>query len=294
MNLTRRICLSLAAVVLTAPWIGADNLKKVKGDYTFYGESHHSLEDCRRMALEGARIEALKAEYGTTVSNDTYSRDNADGDSYFSSLSATEVRGEWIADDGEPRFEVNIDDQGHYIVRCIVAGHARAIANEAVDFEAVPLRGGMSLASRTTSFESGDDLRLYFRAPVDGTISVFLIDDSHTVWGLLPYSSDSSGEVRVRRGKEYVFFSTESGDGASDRAMVDELTLTTDREVERNELYVVFSPNSFSIPGMKTADGMPGSMSLDSFNRWIADSRRRDAKMGVRRIGLEITGNKAN
>ena len=290
MKTYRLIILIIVASLAWVTYAHADSVKKVKGEYTFYGDSNHSLEECRRRALEGARIEALKAEYGTTVSNDTYSHDTTEGDSYFSSLSATEVRGEWIADDGNPEFEVSIDNEGHYIVKCRIAGRARALGNEAVEFEAVTLRGGNNLNARATSFVSGDDIRLFFRAPVDGTVAVFLVDDSRTVWNLLPYTGDGTGEMRTRHGKDYVFFSAERPDGVDEASIVDELVMTTDREAERNEIYVVFSPKSFSLPDMKSTDGIPSSLSLDSFNRWIADSRRRDAKMGVKRIGIEIKG----
>ncbi|MBD5374132.1 MAG: DUF4384 domain-containing protein [Bacteroides sp.] len=266
----------------------ADNIKTVSGDYTFYGESNHSLEQCKRLALEGARIAALKAAYGTTISNDIYSRESNDGDGYFSSLSASEVKGEWIADDGEPKYEISIDSDGHYIVQCRVRGRAREIGNEAVAFEAVTLRGSDDLSARTTSFVNGDELRLFFRSPIEGYVAVFLIDDSKTAWRLLPYSGDGKGEVHARHGKEYVFFSSNSGDGISDSALVDELVLNTDKESERNEICVVFSPKSFSIPGVQTSNDLPPSLSLDAFNRWLSDSRRRDSKMGVKRIGIEI------
>ncbi len=281
--------LSVSIMILWSMNLLADDVKKVSGEYTFYGESHHSLEQCKRLALEGARIAALTAEYGTTVSNDVYSRETNEGNGYFSSLSATEVKGEWIADEGEPKYDINLDSDGHYVVRCRVVGRARALGNEAVAFEAISLRGSDELSARTTSFVNGDDLRLYFRSPVDGYVAVFLVDDARTAWRLLPYSGDGSGEVRTRHGKEYVFFSSSRPDGVNEASIVDELVLTTDKEVEHDELYVVFSPKSFSTPGVQSGDGVPPSLSLDAFNKWLSDSRRRDAKMGVRRIGLEIT-----
>lgn len=267
----------------------ADDMATASGDYTFYGEDHHSLSDCKRLALEGARISALKDKYGTTVSNDTYSRATNEGSEYFSSLSATEVRGEWIADIGKPEYDVNLDDEGHYVVRCRVKGNVRPLGNEAVAFEAVALRGSDQIEARTTSFVSGDELRLHFMAPIDGYVAVFLADDADNVYRLLPYSRDGKGEVRTRHGKNYVFFSESRPDGVDDESVVDGLILSTDREVERNELYVVFSPRPFSSPGAVTTEGVPANLSLNAFNRWLSDSRRRDSRMGVRRIGLEIT-----
>ncbi|MCI9606553.1 MAG: DUF4384 domain-containing protein [Muribaculaceae bacterium] len=265
----------------------ADDVKKLTATYTHYGDSHQSLDECKRLALEGARLEALAKEFGKVMSNDTYSLDTNDGENIFSSLSTTEVRGEWIADTSDPKYIIDLDNEGHYVVTCTVSGQARALGNEAVSFEAATLRGS-DLSSRTTSFTAGEQLGLYFRAPLDGYIAVYLTDASNTAYRLLPYVNDSDGLVQTRRSKEYVFFSTERADGADSPADVDELVMTTDSEVERNQIIVLFSPNRFTPPGMVSTEGVPASLSLSAFNKWLADARRRDTRMGASRIGIEI------
>lgn len=289
---SRIIPLVIAAIIaLVAPnEVRPDNIRKLTATYTFYGDSHHSLDECRRLALEGARIAALAKEFGTSLSNDTYSLDTNNGDNIFSSMSTTEVRGEWIADTSEPKYEVTIDDEGHYVVTCTVSGQARPLGNETVQFEAATLRGD-DLASRTTSFTAGEQLGLYFRAPVDGYIAVYLTDAAGTAYRLLPYTGDDDGLVKTRRSKEYVFFSTARPDGADDPSIVDEILLTTDAAVERNQVIVIFSPNQFTPPGNINADGAPASLTLTAFNKWVADARRRDPRMGISRTGIVIQSN---
>ena len=98
----------LALAITLTPFSGfALKEMSVNGEYTFYGDGSHSRDECKRLALEGARIEALKSAFGTIVSQDIVQHDmvNDGGEStYFSAMSATEVKGEWIADDGEQQF----------------------------------------------------------------------------------------------------------------------------------------------------------------------------------------------
>lgn len=210
-----------------------------------------------------------------------------DESSYFSSMSLTSVKGEWIADTGEPTYEYSLDDDGCYVVKCTVNGTAREISNEAAEFEALVLRNGTTTRHSDTHFRSGDDMYLYFRAPSDGYVACFLADDKENVYSLLPYQETADDDVKVRRGREYVFFDPEKADKAHGR--VDELVLTTD-DMERNSVYVVFSPKPFARAlDNHTADDIPRSLSRDDFARWLAKSRRNDPKMGVRIMNIEIT-----
>lgn len=278
-------------ILSVASAASGQSVRTVKGVYTFYGERSHSPEDCRRYALEYARIQALANAFGTMVTQDTYSNDNvaADGreSSFFSQLNSMEVKGEWIADEEDPKYESRLDSDGNYIVTCTVVGKARAISNETVDFMATVLKNGTELKFADTRFRSGDDLYLYFKAPVDGYVAVFLVAERNNVYCLLPYMGNGSGQMRVRHNKEYVFFdSSKSYDNAG---TVDELVMTADGEIERDQLYVVFSPNPF----VKTVDhdsgeGLPRSLSMEEFRKWLVNCRRKDLKMNVKIMNLVI------
>lgn len=269
----------------------ASDVKTVSGESTFYGESSHSLNDCKRFALEQARIAALAHEFGTTISQDVYQRDVVSGtteSNYFSMLNRTEVNGEWLADEGEPQYTVGHDADNNFVVTCRIKGKARRLTNEAAEFAASVLRNGNEKRFADTRFRDGDDMKLYFRAPVAGYLAVYLIDDSRNVYSLLPYSTASDGIVRTARDKDYVFFDAAKADKAFGQP--DELVITLEGDVERNQLYVLFSPNPFTRALDNSAEaGLPRSLSYDDFTRWLTNARKRDPRMGMKVMHLEIT-----
>ena len=283
----------IASVAIALPMqMSALKEAVVKGEYTFYGDGSHSRDECKRMALEGARLEALRAEFGTTVTQDIVQHDlvNDGGEpTYFSALSSTEVKGEWIADTDEPKYSFSVDDEGNLVVKCTVRGRAREISNETVDFHTLALRNGNEERFADTSYKNGDELKLLLKAPVDGYAAVYLIGEDRKAYALLPYLNDPVGEVKLKRGKEYVFFDIEKAD--SSHGPVDVLIMTTDAPREYNRLYVVFSPNRFSrAVDTYTDEVTPRTLSFEEFNRWIAKCRKVDPKMGVKIINLEIKG----
>lgn len=269
----------------------ADGVRTIKGEYTFYGEGSHSLDHCKRQALEGARITALAKEFGTIVSQDIYQRDlvtENDESTYFSMLNASEVKGEWIADSGEPRYDIKLDADGHYVVKCTVTGKARPISNESVEFMATVLRNGTEPRFSDTRFRAGDEMFLLFKAPVDGYVAAYLTADDNYAYRLLPYSNGNTGEVKVKHDKEYVFFSAEKAERS--HGIVDEFVMTANSDIERNQLYVIFSPKPFTRTlDNRHSDNLPPRLGVDEFTRWLAGSRNRDTKMGVKVIHMEVT-----
>ena len=283
----------LALAITLTPFSGfALKEMSVNGEYTFYGDGSHSRDECKRLALEGARIEALKSAFGTIVSQDIVQHDmvNDGGEStYFSAMSATEVKGEWIADDGEPQFTYSVDNDGNLVVKCSIKGRARELSNESTDFQTLVLRNGNEARFADTTFANGDDLKLLVKAPVDGFLAVFLVGEDRQTYALLPYLNDPDGEVKIKRGKEYVFFDTEKAD--SKHGPVDQLDITSESPSEYNRIYVGLSPNKFSRAVDTYTDELtPRSLSFDSFNRWLAKCRKIDPKMGVKIINLQIKG----
>ena len=269
----------------------ASDVKTVTGESTFYGEPSHSLVDCKRFALEQARIAALAREFGTTISQDVYQRDVMSGNTesnYFSMLNRTEVNGEWLGDEGEPHYTVGHDADNNFVVTCKVKGKARRLTNEAAEFTAAVLRNGNDKRFADTHFHDGDDMKLFFRAPVPGYLAVYLVDDSRNVYSLLPYSTMPDGIVRTSRDTDYVFFDPAKADKSF--GTPDELTITLDGDVERNQVYVLFSPNPFNrASDTNAAAGLPRSLSYDDFTRWLSNTRKRDPRMGMKVMHLEIT-----
>lgn len=290
MDNVKRFVFCVLLLVAVFPCQCAD-IKTVSGEYTFVGDGTQSPVECRRLALEGAKLQALAREFGTIVSQDIFQRETAGSksdDTYFSSMSSTEVKGEWIADDGDPVYETFFDADGNIVVKCRIRGKARAISNESVDFAASILRNGKEAKNADTSFRAGDDMYLSFLSPVDGYVAAFLVGEDMEVYRLLPYGSDNSGQVKVKHGKPYLFF-----DAASEETpgrQVDEYRLTASSPVERNSIYVIFSPAPFSLRADSQVNSeLPPRQTFREFSKWLSDSRRHDAKMGVRVMHIEIT-----
>lgn len=87
----------------------AQKARKVCGEYIYYVPTNQSLEQAKNIALDRAKIKALADEFGTIVSqtNSTVlTNENGKTDNRFSSLSGSEVKGEWLENDGEPQYEI--------------------------------------------------------------------------------------------------------------------------------------------------------------------------------------------
>ncbi len=267
----------------------ADDIKTIEGEYTLIGDGRLSPSECKRIAAENARISALKNQFGTIVSQDLIQSDimhNNSQQSNFFSLTSSEVKGEWISDIGEPEFKTTLDANDNLVVTCKIKGKAKKITNQAAEFEALILRNSTDKRNASTDFKDGDDLYLYFSAPINGYLSAYLADESGEVFCLLPYSSSDVDEIRTKKGFDYIFFDAQRG---SDFGTIDELCLRAPEHDEFNKIYVIFSPINFSPAPVKfKVAGAPPSIDSDSFNSWLLKARRNDPKMGVKSMNISI------
>jgi len=283
----KKILLIFMFAAMSAVAMGAD-VVTVTGEATYYDDGTRSKVECMRLAAEQARVDALARKFGTIVSQDIVQNDRITGGrerNDFLSLSSTEVKGEWIADDGEPEYEFSHDADQNLIVTCRVRGKAKEISNESVAFEALVLRNGTGKQNADNRFRNGDDLFLYFNGAADGFVSVFLEDENGVVSLLLPYPSDTKSRVPVRKDREYVFFSPQHKGGQS--GPIDEFVITGGPNVEYNRMYVVYSPEPFSAPALSRKDGIPVMGNME-FNKWLAKARRNDPRMGVKAVNMTI------
>lgn len=290
MKFGKTILLLLGIVLMTVPTtISASDIVSVKGEATYYDDGTHSKVDCMRLALEQARIDALAKKFGTIVSQDILQADRISGNrehNDFLSLSSTEVRGEWVADDGEPEYKFERDKEENLIVTCIIRGKAKAIDNEAAQFLSQVLRNGTDTRNADINFKDGDAMFLEFQGSEDGYMAVFLEDEQKNVFQLLPYTNDQRSRIPVKKGSRYVFFSPND---CQKGEIVDELYLTASFNTEYNRVYVLFSPEQFSSPVMNRAPGQLPWMIADDFSKWLVRTRKNDPKMGVKAMNLIIS-----
>ena len=263
----------------------AQSTRKVSGEYRYAVPDHVPMEKARHIAETQAKIEALAAVFGWNIMQaDALSVKNTDGDSQvdFRSFSESDVKGEWLSDTREPQFSYSIDAHtGRQVVVCRVEGMAREITGPRTEFTAKLLRKVPDPDFESDRFGDGDTFYLYFTAPADGYLAVYLRDETGTVYCLLPYMRDTDGQVPVTGGREYLFFSIDKAPLA-ERSVVDEYVMTATHDDECNYLYIIFSPNPFT----KTADrhaveGLPRQLSYADFHRWLSRCRTRDARMAV-------------
>lgn len=278
----------LLAVMLFPLTLCAQRVQKVCGEFTYYAEGNQSANDAKHAALEAAKLQAIANEFGTVITQSNVQKEtstNGEESTYFSSLSASEVKGEWIEDIGEPTYEISFV-QDMLVVKCKVCGRAREISNEAVDFTATILRNGTEAKFADINFHNGDDMFLLFRSPSDGYVAAYLIDETPSAYCLLPYMNNARGQQAVKHNQEYVFFSPAK---APKGEQVDEYTLTCSNEIERNQVYVIFSPKPFTKAlDSQVDDGLPRQLNYEDFSRWLSTCRKRDSKMGVKVMHIEI------
>ncbi len=271
----------------------AQRTEKVRAEYTYHAPENISLEEAKRIALDRAKVQAIADEFGTIVSqSNTTLVKNSNGESStdFFSLGGSEVKGEWIETIGQPEYEISYE-QGMLVVKAIVTGRVREIVSAQIDIRAEVLCNGTGLKFARTDFKNGDDLYLYFQSPVDGYLAVYLLDEvSQMVYCLLPYKSSSEAVTPIEHDKPYIFFSTEH---AGDKAhLVDEYTMTCNNPVERNTIYVVFSPNEFAKANSNNVDELlPQELSFEEFQKWLAKGRRQDTKMNIWKESITISKN---
>jgi len=270
--------------------VSAQKVKKVEAEYTYYAPENVTPEQARRTALERAKIQALADEFGTIVSQyNTTRMENTNGQTEldFTSIGGSEVKGEWIETIGEPKFDITFEGN-MLVVKVRVKGKAREIVSAQIDYVAKVLRNGTTDQFENSSFNSGDGLYLSFQSPVKGFLAVYLVDADRRASCLLPYQSDETGIYSVAPNHRYVFFNMKEAP-MEERSMVDEYYLTCSSSMEYNQIYVIFSPNSF----VKAVDefskaGLPRQLSYEDFNKWLVKQRKHDHQMTVRMFPIVI------
>jgi hypothetical protein len=277
--------------VLSAP-LSAQKTVNICGEFTYYAPENVTLEQAKRTALERAKLEALAKQFGTAIHSTAVLTKKEDGknfDEQFFSLSASDVKGEWLETQGEPKYAVSYENS-MLVVKVSVCGKAREIVSAGVDFSAKVLRNGTEAKHESDNFKHNDDIFLLFRSPTDGYLAVYLIDAEQTAFCLLPYMGDPTGKVKIKSGHDYIFFS-EKHAAPAEKAMVTEYVLTCKEAVEQNFLYVIFSPNEFTKANDSQASrelALPRELPFEEFQKWLTKNRQRDKDLKVEIKSLTI------
>lgn len=99
----------------------AQRTRKVHGEYIYHAPENVSLEQAKKTALSRAQIQALGDEFGTVVAQHNATlMNNTNGSTQtdFTSLSSSDVKGEWLETIGEPKYEISYE-QGMLVVKML-------------------------------------------------------------------------------------------------------------------------------------------------------------------------------
>lgn len=275
--------LLLLSILFTVP-VFSQKMKTVEGEYIYHAPENVTLEEARRTALDRAKIQALADAFGTIVSqtNATHVQNrNGNSDIDFLSVGGSEVKGEWIETIGEPQYDISYE-QGMLVVKVSVRGKAREIVSAQIDIKAKVLRNGTEDKFESDEFRDGDDLYLSFVSPVSGYLAVYLVDDERKAYCLLPYQNQEGGAYRIKSNKHYLFFSEKEAEKELIH-LVDEYTMTCSKELERNTIHLVFSPNAFAKAcDNSVSENLPRELDYEDFQKWITGQRKHDESMTTR------------
>ena len=261
----------------------AQKTKKVHGEYIYHAPENVSIEQARQTALSRAQIQALGDEFGTVVAQHNATlMNNTNGSTHtdFTSLSSSDVKGEWLETIGEPKYEISFE-QGMLVVKCSVTGKARAIVAKQNNYVAKILCNGIEDRNEGENGKSGDDLYLAYQSATKGYLAVYLIDDNKNAYCLLPYQSSKDGKVEVDANTRYVFFNQKTAQPLFNSSDVDEYTMTCDKASETNYIYIISSPNPFIKAIDNAVEGLPRELKYDDFQKWLSKNRTADKDMQV-------------
>ncbi|WP_278775382.1 DUF4384 domain-containing protein [Leyella stercorea] len=262
----------------------------MEGEYSYIVPENVDLEKAKQIALERLKIQLIADEFGTTISqsNSTLVKNsNSESEADFLSIGGSEVKGEWIETIGKPRFDISYEEN-MLVVRVAAKGRIREIVSSTIDVKSLVLRNGIEDRFESDSFKSGDDLFVSFQSPTSGYLVVYLIDADQRAFCLLPYQNMESGCFPVEANKRYVLFSIKNA-APELKPYVDEYTMTCSHEQEMNQVYVVFSTNSFvKAIDNKHDEGLPRELSYDDFQKWLAKCRTRDTNMVLKKTTITI------
>lgn len=277
----------LLLTILALSSVYAGDMARVAVVYEYISnDPNESPEQAERSALKRAKIKALEDKFGLDVAgiNSILTKNHAEGQSAESSvdvlsLAETFVRGEWIETTKENVLSKTYEN-GFWRVTVEVAGKVRCRSVAPIDIRYAFINSTFDTDNRD-QYHDGDNLFLRFSSPVKGSLCVYLVDEDANAFCLLPYLSSAVGCMPIEANRDYLLFSETTDQ------LADEYSLTCQRSVEQNAIYIIFTPNPLTKASDRRGgknwrnEPMPRQLSYRELITWLAKNRTRDAEMMV-------------
>lgn len=278
----------------------AQKSKNVAGIFQMKVDNGASIEVAQQKACNFARVEAMEAEFGRVViqGNSTYienveSGKKVESKSVFNMTADTYVNAEWLEDTQKPKFEKFLSKEDIW-VKCSVEGKAIEIKNAPIDIIAETMDCPKA-SCLTTDFQNDESLFMRFKSPKDGYVSIFL-DDRTTAFCIFPYQNMSYDQFVTQKfiaQKDYSFFD-KSNAFLTNKSIIDELTMSTEKTQESNRIFVLFSETAIAIPVLddkkQNVDNsyIPRSIPSEKFQKWLQYIRIKDKTAQLKIIDVTI------
>ena len=278
-----------ALLLMVCTLAGAQKAEKVEGHAVIYHNDDITPAEARRKVVEQARFEAIKEKFGANISQNNISlitEENGTSNASVFMLGESDLRGTWVRDTKEPRVETHLVE-GRTVYEAWVEGEARELVQAPVDFKWKLLANGKTDRYEAMELHEDDDFYITFQSPVSGYLMVFVADDKETVNLLIPDEGEEYCQVRRNEVKLLV--------DDPDRSWV--ATLPENRNVEYDQLYVIFSPNELHPPITKVKDDNSdlkadlrhvAELSFKDFHKYLGKLRK-DPKLQMEKMLVKIS-----
>lgn len=284
-----RLVVAVAVAIAAAMPSFAQRTATVSGKYKYYleGNDDITIRDAKNKAIELAKAEAIKNEFGMLVASDFINMDVVSNDefsNFYMMESSSSVKGIWLGDLEAPRVNVLVDNDD-LCFSAEVKGKAREIIRPNIDLKWDIQKEINGQKITADNFDNGDRFFVKFKSPVDGYVAIYLITGDDETACLLPYRQDNSGRVQIKGGQVYTFFDKKIDSSAS------YYKLSTDQGAESDMLVLIFSPHPITKCTDTSKDPkMPNVLKSKDFAKWLLNAQRADNDLVVNKKWIKIKG----
>ena len=291
-------------ILLSLESAHAQKIRNASGTALFKLEEDMSQDELKDKLRHHAIVNAIEREYGTYVTQESFV-DVDDGNTQFRIFGTSIIQGEWLSTTSEEfKEEMRTSKEGrrnkHELWMSLkIEGKVRELTEPDIELNYFTANCKKDVC-KTSVFENGDPMFVHFKGPVDGYLSIYVVENEEA-FRLLPYKNmplQYNNAVPVLADKDYVFFSPY---GANDyfagfsTHLIDELVMTTKDEEEFVRLYLVFSTEEYIKPSLFSADldaekdvEMPNSLEASSLISWLENNRINNTQFFYRQLNLKI------
>jgi hypothetical protein len=280
-----------------------------QGEYMMRVETFMSENEATEKALKLAQINAIENAFGKVIvqGNSTFIQNASTGqkvetNNSFSFIADSYVNGEWLETLDEKKEIINAEDGSRWI-KIKVKGKIREIKNITYSCETYTLSCPM-INCKTSEFNDGQRLYVYFKSPKNGFISIYFDDPYKKITTrILPYcnsKADNMVNFPVHADEAYFLFSKEH-DYLNDIDNINDLELLSDLPLEQYKIYVFFSPEEFDKPILdyytnkmlttqQINEGytLPPSLPSENFQNWQLKVRGKKPDLEMQTILLTV------